>query len=101
MSRFIPEGKSDLEALKQTEREAARKFQDEEDDKESLSLYEQMRLNYLEKEREYQEKVKARNQPYKIDQREQQFYKGLQDKKEEKEATKKREIEEGLAQYEM
>lgn len=100
MSRFIPEGESDLHALNKSEQEASRKFQDAGEEKESLSLYEQMRLNYIQKEQEYQDKVKARNQPYKIDEREQKFYKELQSRKEEKEEARKREVDLGLEDFE-
>lgn len=100
MSRFIPEGDSDMKVLEKIEQQASQKFQNEEEEKEALSLYEQMRLNHLLKEQEYQEKVKARNQPHKIDEREQQFYKELQEKRDEKEASRKRDMDEGLAEFE-
>jgi len=100
MSRFVPAGKSDLESLQKTESAAANKFADEQEEKEALSLYEQMKANYIAKEREYEEKVKAKNQPHKIDERELAFYQKLEDEKKEKEEQRKREFDEGLKQFE-
>ncbi|CDR46168.1 CYFA0S22e00804g1_1 [Cyberlindnera fabianii] len=100
MSRFIPEGKSDLKALQANENKASSKFHEEEEEKEALSLYEQMKLNHMQKEQEYQEKVKARNQPHKIDEREHAYYEGLRFKEQEKESLRKRELEQGVEEFE-
>lgn len=101
MSRFIPEGKSDLKSLQKAESEAANKHASEQEEKETLSLYEQMRANYIKKEQEYEEKVKAKNQSHKIDERELEFYKKLKDEAELRELVRKRELEDGLEEFEM
>lgn len=101
MSRFIPEGKSDLKSLQKVESEAANKYASEQEEKETLSLYEQMKANYIKKELEYEEKVKPRNQSHKIDERELEFYKRLKDEAEQKELARKRELEEGIQEFEM
>lgn len=100
MSRFIPEGKSDMKALEQSEALASAKYESEEKEKEAVSLYEQMRRNHIIKEKEFQEKVKQRNQLNKIGERELRFYQELEKKKEEKELSKKREIEGELSRFE-
>lgn len=100
MSRFIPEGKSDLKSLQKVESEAANQYANEQEEKETLSLYEQMKANYIEKERAYEEKVKAKNQSHAIDERELEFYNKLEQDKQHKEIIRKRELEEGLEEFE-
>lgn len=89
-----------MKSLQAKEKEAYKKFKDEQEDKEHLSLYDQMKLNYLAKEQAYEDKVKAKNQASQLTERELEFYNKLEREKELKELSKKREIEAGLSNYE-
>ncbi|CCH40947.1 hypothetical protein BN7_481 [Wickerhamomyces ciferrii] len=99
MSRFIPEGKSDLKSLQKSENEAANKFATEKEAEETPSLYDQMKANYIAKEKAYEDKVKAKNQSHKIDARELEFYNQLQREKEAKEMERKRQLDEELEEF--
>ncbi|KAH3676151.1 hypothetical protein WICMUC_002173 [Wickerhamomyces mucosus] len=96
MSRFVPAGKSDLDALQEQESRVSKKHQEDEEDKEIPSLYEQMRLNHERKELEYQAKLKAKNQPHKINAKELDFYKQLRERNDLKNLETKQEIEKEL-----
>lgn len=96
MSRFIPEGKSDLKSLQLEENKASLKHQNDAEEEQIPSLYDQMKMNYIKKEQEYQDKQRERNQSHKIDEKEAAFYNSLKLQNDLKELEKKKELEKQL-----